>query len=101
MLFRSSLIEILQLQSENAEQKNSPLVYPRLVVVEKEGNRWVFPVDEVSGIQHFESSDLMNLPVTAMKATPMHMTGIFHRDNKSIGYLDHETFFHALKRSVL
>ncbi|MHB8520992.1 MAG: chemotaxis protein CheW [Limisphaerales bacterium] len=73
----------------------------RLAVVEKAGAGWVFPVDEIAGIQRFPQQDLQNLPVTVAKASASFTKGIFTTQNRRIGQLDDELVFYHLKRTVL
>ncbi|MDB6155770.1 MAG: cheW-like domain protein [Chthoniobacteraceae bacterium] len=72
----------------------------RLVVLQREGNRVVFPVDEVFGTHRFSSSDIKALPSTVAKATATytHAVGIWRE--KSVGLLDAELLFYTLNRSL-
>jgi chemotaxis-related protein WspD len=76
-------------------------IYQRMIVVEKDGNRWVFSVDEIEGIHRIDRSELRNLPATLAHAKETYTQGIFHWQQHQIGYLDDELLFYILNRRVL
>lgn len=86
-------------------QKINPLVYQRLVVVEREGSPWVFPVDEIYGVQRFSVQALHPAPVVVSKAAHSYTQGVFdwqtNQTRYHVNYLDDELLFHTLNRRVL
>jgi chemotaxis-related protein WspD len=97
-----SLRELLGIPEVTDNQcASKPGVRGRLAVVEKAGAGWVFPVEEIMGLQRFSAQDLQNLPVTVAKASASFSKGIFICQNRTIGFLDDELVFYHLKRSVL
>ncbi len=88
-------------QSDDASDTVNTKAYERLVVVERDRDRWVFLVDEIHGIIHFHPRALQNAPVTVAKATPAFTKGVIDWQGKGVGYLDPELLFSALNREVL
>ncbi len=70
----------------------------RLLVVESHAARWVFLVDEVDDVFHFARRDLGALPGTVAAGTSVFTRGVFRQGDRSIGYLEPERVFGALKR---
>lgn len=90
------LLEIEQQpQTENGHSTE------RMVSIQKEGERWIFPVDDVYGISRFDLNYLENVPVTVAKSTANYLKGVIKWEGKRVGYLDEELLFYSLKRSVL
>ena len=83
------------------QQQMSPVVYPRMVVVEKDGTKWVFAVDEIYGIQRFQPEKLKNTPVVITKATETYTKSLIDWQDKQINYLDYELLFYTLKRRLM
>ena len=88
-------------QAEEAEQNGRHGVYKRMVVIERERERWVFPVDEIHGIHRFLPGELQGVPVTVAKASATYTKGMIPWQNRSVGYLDDELLFYSLKRNLL
>ena len=72
----------------------------RLMVAAKDGEQWVFPVNEIYGIHHFNPGLLQNVPVTIAKSKSTFTEGIFKWDEKHVALLDDELLFYTLKRSL-
>lgn len=96
-----SLSQLLGLEAIPFHQTDSPIVYRRMVIVEKEGNRWVFFVDEIGSVCRMHSDELQNVPATVTKATGTYTKAMFNWQDKSVSYLDDELLFFSLKRNVL
>lgn len=73
----------------------------RMLAIEQGNNRWIFPVDEVYGVHHFDRQALDNVPVTVTKSKVNYFQGVFNWDNKNVAYLDANLLFHSLERSIL
>jgi chemotaxis-related protein WspD len=95
------LSELLGLGTATVSQTISPIVYKRMVVVEKEENRWVFPVDEIYGVHRFHPDELRNVPATVSKAKGTYTKAIINWQDKSVSYLDDELLFYTLNRRAL
>lgn len=96
-----SLSELLGLEATLPSQNINPIIYKRMVVVEVEGNRWVFPVDEIYGVHRIDSDELCNVPATVSKATGTYTKAVINWQNKSVSLLDDELLFYTLNRRVL
>lgn len=97
-----SLKEFLGIEIADGDQQNiSPVIYDRMVVVEKFGNRWVFPVDEIYGMHRIHPMELGNVPATLSKMPENYTQGIFNWRNQKVSYLDDELLFYALSKKVL
>jgi chemotaxis-related protein WspD len=70
--------------------------YKRFLVIERDGHRLVFPVDEVCGVERYHQGDLTAPPTAA----PPHITAVFPRHGKSVGVLDDQLLFHTIDRSL-
>ncbi len=79
----------------------SRISYRRLVVVEKEPDQWVIPVDEIQGVQRFERADLGKVPATIAKAAVKFTSGMLSSQGRSVGLLDDELLFYTLRHSAL
>jgi chemotaxis-related protein WspD len=73
---------------------------PRLLVVRRGGDAWVFPVDEVDGVQRFPAADLAGVPPTLGRASSRFTRGVFRHDGRAVGYLDEARLFEALRAKV-
>lgn len=74
--------------------------YRRFVSIRRGGEIWVFPVDEIHGIVSFDSSSLVNIPITVAKSTANYIKGMLHWQERSIGVLDEELLFESLRRII-
>ena len=81
--------------------KSSRTRYRRLIVANREGSRFVFPVDEVQGIHRFSSKELREVPSTLAKARATFTRGILDWQSKTVGLLDEQLLFDALDRSLM
>jgi chemotaxis-related protein WspD len=71
-----------------------------LLVIRRENVRIVCPVDEVHGIERFQSRELQEVPATIVKAMASYSKAIVSWKNHSVGLLDEERLFSMLKRSL-
>ena len=71
-----------------------PVVYERMIVIEIQSNRWVFPVDEILGVYRFSAKQLQNTPVVISKTPDTYTKTILSLEGKNINYLDYELVFY-------
>ncbi len=95
-----SLKHLLNLEEENRENEAGEKSTKRLMVVGKDGEQWVFPVNEIHGIHHFNPALLQNVPVTIAKCKSTFTRGIFKWEEKHVALLDDELLFYSLKRGL-
>jgi chemotaxis-related protein WspD len=95
-----SLQRLLGLETEEPQKDEGRERYKRMMVVNKDGNQWVFPVDEIHGIHHVRPDRFQNVPVTVAKAKSTFTKGIFKWDDKYVAFLDDELLLYTLARSM-
>lgn len=69
----------------------------RLLVVERDGERWVFPVDEVDQVGRYPLRDLTGVPATVGRSLARMSRGVIHVKGRAIGLLDDERLFQTLR----
>lgn len=70
----------------------------RLLVIEKQDQRFVFPVSEIYGIHRYRAVDLFEAPTTIANASASYVKGIFNLEHRHVGCLDDAVLFQALSR---
>jgi chemotaxis-related protein WspD len=95
-----SVAALLGMTAEKGAGSSDRKVYPRLVVVSREGQRFAFPADEVLGVHRFPLTDLQELPATVSRSIRALTAGILSWQEKTVGLLEEEKFFAALNRSL-
>jgi chemotaxis-related protein WspD len=73
---------------------------PRLVFVQREGDRWVFPVDEVDQVYRFSAGELAGTPATLARSAARLTRSVFVWRERPVGYLDDARLFQALRARV-
>jgi chemotaxis-related protein WspD len=97
-----SLSHLLHLEnSDRPPATISPVVYQRMVVIEKAGEVWVFAVDELYGLHKFHQHELKNAPNSLAATNQTYVKGLFQWHTCSVSYLDEELIFATLARKVL
>jgi chemotaxis-related protein WspD len=72
----------------------------RLLVVRRDGDGWVFPVDEVDQVLRFPVRELKPAPATLSRATAKLSRGVFVWRERAIGYLDEAALFQTVRARV-
>jgi chemotaxis-related protein WspD len=72
----------------------------RLLVIQRDGQRAVCPVDEVHGIAHFHPRNLTAVPATIARAAAAYTRSILSWQQKSVGLLDDQLLFHTVNRNL-
>lgn len=88
----------LETVAEKPDQRRT--VHKRLLVIQSEACRLVFPVDEVCGVQRFHASELGEVPATVAGAAATYTKAILPWKGKSVGCLDEQLLFYTLNRSL-
>jgi chemotaxis-related protein WspD len=78
----------------------TPHSHGRLLVVNVNGQRFAFPVDDVQGIHRFEPEHLRAPPATVAQASPNFTQGVFRWQDRSIGLLDPAALLATFNRSL-
>ena len=79
-------------------------IYERMIVIAKDGVRYVFPVGEIRGIRRYSAKDLLSPPATVAHSAKDYLFGmIFWKEGDEehhIGCLDETLLFPALERGI-
>jgi chemotaxis-related protein WspD len=94
-----SLKILLELEDDLNEQKNQH-GHRRMIVVNKDNDRWVIPVDAIHGIHRVHPRTFENVPATVAKAKTKFAKYLFTWENMSVALLDDELLLYKLTRSV-
>ncbi len=92
--------KIQQPLTRKSKTNVSSVMYQRMVVVEIEGNRWVFPVDEIFTVQRFHANELLDAPAVISNTTYTYTKWIINWQDKKVNYLDDELLFYTLNRKI-
>lgn len=76
-------------------------LYSRMVVVNIQGDIWVFSVDEIEGIHRCDRHLIEEVPAIVSKAPIAYTKCIVNWQDKKVNYLDEELVFSSLKRRIL
>lgn len=99
LLLCLSIADLLDLTS--GEQDHAPpVVYERMLVVGREGQRFVFPVQQILGVHRIAPEDLAEVPATISRSAKALTRGIFLLNDRPVGLLDEERLFPAMTRSL-
>jgi chemotaxis-related protein WspD len=99
LLICVSLGRLLGLESAPWSQTERR-TYDRLLVTGWDGNRLVFPAEEVCGIHRFQMSELKEPPATLVKSSFSYTRGLLSWAGRTVGLLDAERLFSSLNRSL-
>jgi chemotaxis-related protein WspD len=69
----------------------------RLVVVSREGRTWVFEAEEVAGVERIAKAQLGAVPSTLANPENSFSQAVIDWNGKSVGFLDDQRVFDALK----
>lgn len=98
LLLCISMADLLELTSE--EMQPAPVAYERMLVVGREGHRFVFPVEQILGVHRVAPEDLGDVPATLSRSARSLTRGIFLLDGLPVGLLDEDRLFPAMTRSL-
>jgi chemotaxis-related protein WspD len=73
---------------------------PRMLVVRREQEAWVFPVDEVAGVYRFAASALTAVPPTLGRAAARFTHGVTVWKERAVGCLDEARLFDTLRARI-
>lgn len=92
-----ALRELLSIPQDGVPATSEVQAMRRFMVTSKGSSRWVFPVDEVSGVRRMPLAALGNVPTTVSHAASQFTQGVFAIDGHSVGYLAEDFVFAALE----
>ena len=73
----------------------------RFIVTRYQGNGWVFPVDEMSGVHDFDARSIEALPATLAHADVVYTKGMVQLGDRSVGLIDEHLLFSSLARMIV
>ncbi len=94
-----SLARMLGLEPAAPDLKAQPNGRSRILVIQREDVRAVCPVDEVHGIHQFHPQQAQDVPATVAKSASTFTRKILPWRERSVGILNDQLLFIALKRS--
>ncbi|YAG16033.1 Chemotaxis protein CheW [Nostoc sp. DSM 114161] len=106
LLLCVSLNHLLNIESSDTPLLLSSVVHSRMVVIEKAGNAWVFPVDELYGLHRFPRQELHDASRNMTQAAQTYTQGLFSwqpanfQTSHTVSYLDDELLFTTLARKA-
>jgi len=95
-----SLKQLIGLDEGDENSMKSRKPHPRMMVVGKDEDRWVFPVDEIRGVHRVHPNQFQNVPVSVSKSKSTFTKGVFKWKDLLVAFLDDELLFYSLKRST-
>ena len=94
-----SVADILGLTGDVGESPERK-IYKRMIVLNKNGERFVFAVDEILGIYRISQDNQKKAPATLTGSAAAHTLCVLNIGKKTVGFLDEEKFFESLKGSL-
>jgi len=98
-----SISQLLGLEAtiKTLPQSDRHTPQPRLIVIEKDGERWATPVDRVEGLIRYSQEDIQKASVTISNAASTFTFGMLESEKRRIALLDEELLFYQLKNHLL
>lgn len=78
----------------------SPANRPRLLVIRRDAERWVFAADEVDQVHRLPARELTAVPATVGRAARHLTRGVFTWQGRAVGCLDDARLFPALQAGL-
>jgi chemotaxis-related protein WspD len=95
------LDQLLGIAAQAAEgANNAQAVQPRMLVVRREQEGWVFPVDEAVCVYRYAASAMTAVPPTLRRATARLTRGVTVWNERAVGCLDDALIFEALRARI-
>jgi chemotaxis-related protein WspD len=94
------LAEMLEIVESEGGFDAGGRVYPRLVVVNRDGQRYAIPADEVLGVHNVRMDSLQDAPATVSRSIRALTSGILPWKQHTVGLLEENKLFAALGRSL-
>ncbi|HCE44682.1 MAG TPA: hypothetical protein DET40_14160 [Lentisphaeria bacterium] len=86
--------------ADRAGSENSQDYLPKMLVVQKNGKCWVFPVDQMIGVVRYDDSQIQNVPVTVSKAAGTFTQKVLLHENHETALLDDELLIYSLQEKI-
>jgi chemotaxis-related protein WspD len=92
------LLGVARDEPPRAQPARHTAAVPRLVVIQGDGQTWVFTSDEVLGIHRFSRGKVSAVPSTLANPANSFSEAVIDWEGKSVGLLDRQRLFAALRR---
>jgi chemotaxis-related protein WspD len=76
------------------------VAHPRLLVIRRKDLRAACPVDDVHGVHRYAPAALSSVPSTLAKAGTRYSRALLAWRDQTVGVLDEEVLFAALRRGM-
>ena len=90
-------IELAALLGASEVVTPNPRAWARILIIDRAGAVWAFPVDEVDGVQRVAESELRTPPVTVGAGSPSFTACVFSSPRGDVGLLDEELLMLAIR----
>jgi chemotaxis-related protein WspD len=84
----------------NDDQSDKPAAAARMLLVHRDADRWVFPVDAVDQVHRVPRATIGRPPATVGRAAAHLSRGVFPWGGKAVGLLDDGRLFDTLRAKV-
>lgn len=98
LLLCVSIADLLELTAD--DESVSQASRQRMLVIGREGQRFVFPVEQIVGVHRIAPDDLGEVPATLSRSARSLTRGIFMLGGRPVGLLDEDRLFPAMTRSL-
>lgn len=95
-----SLGALIGVEKSDGQNTDGRKIYDRIVVIERNGERYVFPVSEIKDIFYYDPDQRQAPPSTLALAAATYVTGMVELDGSKVGCLDTELLFHGLSKNL-
>jgi chemotaxis signal transduction protein len=95
-----SLAALLQVAPDNNNRLNKVGVYGRLLVLNYNHQYYVFPVDEVGGIERIDDTNLDSPPATLSERQAEFVKGVVKTEKHTIAFLNADPLFTAMEEAI-
>lgn len=92
------VLGIEEIGTDNVRRQGSRAA--RLIVLQRDGETAVCPVEEVHGIERFHDRDLREVPATVARAAATYTRSVLPWQGKSVGLLDEQMLFDTFNRRL-
>ena len=100
LLICISLGRLLGMADSSTAGREPTRTVSRMLVIVRDGERFVLPVDEVRGIERFTMADMHPTPVTISAAATVYTRAIVSGKDGTVGCLDERILFDTVGRGL-
>ncbi|MBU2491525.1 MAG: chemotaxis protein CheW [Bacteroidetes bacterium] len=94
------LYDLLGVEKQVDVSENKTKIFKRHIVIQKNKDSWVIPVDEVFGVVKFNEKRVTSLPATAKTAKENFLRGFIKTDKIEAGIIVSGILFESLGKNV-